>query len=325
VLVLLVLVVLVVSVLVLVCYCWWCNVACVSRSGSGKSTIISLIERFYDTQMPMPTTAEIQTLGHTDGHSDGADRKVPTPALAGEIDNVLDGGDTDSGRVLFNGTDVRSLNFVEYHRRIALVSQEPVLFAGTIASNIAYADPTLNSDDPRIMKAAKLANAHDFIMEFPEGYDTLVGERGVRLSGGQKQRVAIARALLVEPELLLLDEATSALDAESEHQVQAAIDGLMMKRSAIDPSAEVSFNGANTPKKSDLLGQAPAKAPANQRTVIVIAHRLSTVKDADIIVVLKGGQALAKGTHKQLMESCPTYQHLVKRQLQLSNRKDADQ
>lgn len=165
-------------------------------------------------------------------------------------------------------------------RKIALVSQEPVLFATTIAGNIAYGrDATLEE----IEEVARQANAHAFIAAFEEGYQTQVGERGVKLSGGQKQRVAIARALLMNPDILLLDEATSALDAESEHFVKEAIDRAM-----------------------------------KNRTVLVIAHRLSTVRNADQVLVIDKGQIVERGTHKDLLASEGVYKKLVLRQLSTS-------
>jgi ATP-binding cassette subfamily B (MDR/TAP) protein 1 len=165
---------------------------------------------------------------------------------------------------------------------MALVAQEPVLFDGTVRYNIAYGKGGTISEEA--MKAcASDANAHDFIMGFPEGYDTLVGERGVKLSGGQKQRIAIARALALEPRILLLDEATSALDAESEHIVQEAL--------------ETAMNG---------------------RTTMVIAHRLSTVKNADVVAVIDKGTLVERGTHEELlaMGSEGVYRALVERQLE---------
>jgi ATP-binding cassette subfamily B (MDR/TAP) protein 1 len=165
---------------------------------------------------------------------------------------------------------------------MALVAQEPVLFDGTVRYNIAYGKGGTISEEA--MKAcASDANAHDFIMGFPEGYDTLVGERGVKLSGGQKQRIAIARALALEPRILLLDEATSALDAESEHIVQEALEKAM-----------------------------------NGRTTMVIAHRLSTVKNADVVAVIDKGTLVERGTHEELlaMGSEGVYRALVERQLE---------
>ena len=145
---------------------------------------------------------------------------------------------------------------------------------------------TFTDDD--VITAAKQANAHDFIMEFKDGYDTQVGERGVQLSGGQKQRVAIARAILLNPEILLLDEATSALDAESEHLVQQALDALMVNR-----------------------------------TTLIIAHRLSTVRDADMVLVMDHGKIIERGTHDALVEKDDgVYRYLVQRQLQGGSSKD---
>lgn len=154
-----------------------------------------------------------------------------------------------------------------------------LISCAALAENIAYGRADISQE--LIEEAAKKANAHDFIMQFPEGYQTTVGERGVRLSGGQKQRVAIARAILKDPKILLLDEATSALDAESEHLVQKALDRLMQNR-----------------------------------TVLVIAHRLSTVKNADCVYVVNKGRVVENGTHDQLLAKDGLYKKLVLRQLQ---------
>uniref|UniRef100_A0A0B7ABZ5 ABC transporter domain-containing protein n=1 Tax=Arion vulgaris TaxID=1028688 RepID=A0A0B7ABZ5_9EUPU len=164
-----------------------------------------------------------------------------------------------------------------FRQQTAMVSQEPILFACSIRENIAYGREATMEE---VIDAAKQANAHDFVMQFEQGYDTLVGERGVRLSGGQKQRVAIARALIMDPTLLLLDEATSALDAESEHLVQEAIDRAM-----------------------------------KGRTVIVIAHRLCTVRNANKVIVIDKGQIAETGTHSELLSRPGVYKKLVLRQL----------
>jgi ABC transporter fused permease/ATP-binding protein len=164
-------------------------------------------------------------------------------------------------------------------RQVGVVSQEPILFATSIANNIRYGK--LDARDEQIEAAARAANAHDFVSGFPEGYDTLVGERGVRLSGGQKQRIAIARALLKDPAVLVLDEATSALDAESEHLVQEALERLM-----------------------------------TGRTTLVIAHRLSTVKAADRVVVLDDGKVAESGSHEELLALDGLYRRLVERQFE---------
>lgn len=186
--------------------------------------------------------------------------------------------DVDEGAVCIDGVDVRKLKLHDLRGRLAIVSQEPSLFSGTIADNIAWARPTASRDD--IEKAARLAHAHDFTSAFPQGYDTIVGERGVKLSGGQRQRLAIARALLADPGILILDEATSSLDGESEHLVHDALQTLM-----------------------------------KGRTTLVIAHRLSTVKDANRIVVLDKGQIVDVGRHSELLLRGGIYKNLVEHQL----------
>ncbi|XP_038053819.1 ABC transporter B family member 1-like [Patiria miniata] len=206
--------------------------ALVGPSGGGKSTIVNLIERFYE----------------------------PT-----------------SGSVKLDGVSLSELDPMFFRRKISMVSQEPSLFACSIKDNIAYGK---DATDEEIEQAARMANAHDFITSFEEGYKTLVGERGVRLSGGQKQRVAIARALIMDPKILLLDEATSALDAESEHLVQEAIDRAMVGR-----------------------------------TVLIIAHRLSTVRNASQVLVINHGRIAEKGTHDELVGKGGIYKKLVLRQL----------
>jgi ABC transporter fused permease/ATP-binding protein len=185
--------------------------------------------------------------------------------------------DPTGGRITLDGEDLRGLDPDWLRERVGVVSQEPVLFATTVDENIRYGRP--DASEAEVVAAATAANAHDFITAFPEGYATRVGERGVKLSGGQKQRVAIARALLKDPEVLILDEATSSLDAESEHLVQEALDRLMQGR-----------------------------------TTLVIAHRLSTVKGADRILVLDGGRVVQQGTHDELMDREGLYRQLVRRQ-----------
>jgi len=184
-----------------------------------------------------------------------------------------------AGRITLDGHDLRSLDPQIFRRNIGVVSQEPLLVGTTIAKNIAYG----RTDVPleKIIEYSKMANAHEFVSTFPDGYDTMVGERGLRLSGGQKQRIAIARALLLNPSVLLLDEATSALDAESEYLVKDALDKLM-----------------------------------KGRTVLVIAHRLSTVKNADQVCVVDKGIIIESGSHSELLEQGGLYKHLVQRQLQ---------
>lgn len=195
------------------------STALVGQSGSGKSTIIGLIERFYD---PI------------------------------------------RGSVKIDGRDIKAYNLRALRRHIGLVSQEPTLFAGTIRENIVYGTET--ASEAEIEDAARSANAHDFISNLKDGYDTWCGERGVQLSGGQKQRIAIARAILKNPAILLLDEATSALDSQSEKVVQEALDRVMIGR-----------------------------------TSVVVAHRLSTIQNCDLITVLEKGTVVEKGTHASLM------------------------
>ena len=187
--------------------------------------------------------------------------------------------DVISGRVVVDGVDVREQDIHQLRDRMAAVPQEIELFSGTIAENLRVAKA--EATETELVETCRAANAHDFIMSFPEGYDTIVGERGIKLSGGQRQRVAIARALLADPKLLILDEATSSLDAESEALVQAALEVLM-----------------------------------RDRTTVVIAHRLSTVRRADRLVVLAEGRIIEEGTHDELVAKKGLYSELYARQLQ---------
>jgi len=208
------------------------TVALVGPSGGGKSTVVSMIERFYD---PI------------------------------------------EGQVTLDNMSLKDLNVEWLRDQIGLVSQEPVLFDISIKENIAYG--AKNVTQGQIEEAAKMANAHDFIASFPNGYDTQVGDKGAQLSGGQKQRIAIARTLIKNPKILLLDEATSALDSESEFHVQTALDRLL---------------------------------ESTNRTTIVIAHRLSTIRDADMIAVVAGGKIVETGNHDELMKnSLGHYRRLV--------------
>jgi subfamily B ATP-binding cassette protein MsbA len=185
--------------------------------------------------------------------------------------------DPTSGAVLWDEIDLRDVSIASLRRQLALVTQETVLFNDTVRYNISYGRP--DATDEQIEDAARTAFAHDFIVELPNGYDTVIGERGIFLSGGQRQRLAIARAVLIDAPVLVLDEATSALDAESEQLVQRAIANLI-----------------------------------RDRTTIVIAHRLSTVRRADLIVVMERGQIIEQGTHAELLARGGQYQRLYELQ-----------
>jgi len=186
--------------------------------------------------------------------------------------------DATSGRVTVDGVDVRDLDQKSLRRKVGVALQETVLFSGTIRDNIRYGRPEAGEEE--VVVAAKAAQAHEFILGLPEGYDTQVGQRGVNLSGGQKQRIAIARALLIKPAILILDDSTSAVDVETEARIQEELDHLMQ-----------------------------------QSTTFVIAQRISTVLTADKILVLDDGQIVAEGTHRQLLASSPIYREIYDSQL----------
>jgi subfamily B ATP-binding cassette protein MsbA len=191
--------------------------------------------------------------------------------------------DVSGGQILIDDYDVRDVTLDSLRSQIGIVTQETVLFNDTVRNNIAYGQPHVSQN--QVEEAARAARAHEFIGGLTEGYNTMIGERGVRLSGGERQRIAIARAILKDAPILILDEATSALDAESESLVQAALANLM-----------------------------------KHRTVMVIAHRLSTIRRANRIVVLEDGRITAVGTHEDLLLASPTYQRLY--QLQFMDQPD---
>jgi ATP-binding cassette, subfamily B, bacterial len=211
-------------------------IALVGTSGSGKTTFVNLLPRFYDPQ---------------------------------------------SGDIFIDGVNIRDVTLNSLRRQIGIVPQETTMFSGTIAENIAFGQETF--DMQAVENAAKIANAHQFISQMPDGYYTVVGERGVNLSGGQRQRIAIARAVLLDPRILILDEATSALDSESEALVQEALERLM-----------------------------------EGRTVFVIAHRLSTVRKSDRILVLEKGQIVESGSHEELLDIQGRYANLYTKQFSVT-------
>jgi ATP-binding cassette subfamily B protein len=181
--------------------------------------------------------------------------------------------DVDSGEISIDGMDVRDVTLPSLRQSLGYVSQDTFLFYGTVEENITYG--TFDADREEVKRAARMAEAHDFIQKLPDGYDTMVGERGVKLSGGQRQRIAIARAILKDPEVLILDEATSDVDTETEMLIQRSLDRL-----------------------------------TEDRTTFAIAHRLSTIKDADQIVVVDDGRVAERGTHGELLGEDGLYAHL---------------
>jgi ATP-binding cassette subfamily B protein len=190
--------------------------------------------------------------------------------------------DPSEGVITIDGVDMRKVRVADLRSGLGIVLQEPFLFPGTISDNITYAKPDATPEE--IMRAAKAANAHDFIMRFPDGYDTQVGERGVKLSGGERQRLSIARAILHDPRILILDEATASVDTETEKQIQEAIARLI-----------------------------------KGRTTFAIAHRLSTLRNADRLVVMDKGKIAEMGTHEELMaKENGTFRRLVEMQTEIN-------
>jgi ABC-type multidrug transport system fused ATPase/permease subunit len=185
------------------------------------------------------------------------------------------------GRVLVDGHDLRGIQVASLRKQVAVVLQDTFLFNSTVRDNLLFGKPTATDDE--IVVAARAAYAHDFIMALPQGYDTEVGERGVKLSGGQKQRLALARAILADPRILILDEATSSVDAEAEYLIQQALESVLAGR-----------------------------------TALVIAHRLSTIRNADKIIALEDGRIAEVGDHHELMRHGGLYSQLYRRQLELA-------
>jgi ABC-type multidrug transport system fused ATPase/permease subunit len=204
------------------------TVALIGHTGSGKTTLASLVPRFYDVS---------------------------------------------GGRVLVDGADVRDLGVTSLRRSIGIVAQDPFLFSASVRENIAFGAPAAGDDE--VERAARLAQAHDFIAELPDGYETVIGERGITLSGGQRQRIAIARALILDPRVLILDDATASVDATTEARIRLGLREAM-----------------------------------RGRTTLIIAHRLSTIALADELVVLDRGRIAGRGTHDELLETNRVYQEI---------------
>jgi ABC-type multidrug transport system fused ATPase/permease subunit len=204
------------------------TVALIGHTGSGKTTLASLVPRFYDVSQ---------------------------------------------GRVSIDGVDVRNVRLASLRRAIGIVAQDPFLFSATVRENIAFGAPDAGDED--VVRAARLAQAHEFIDELPDGYDTVVGERGITLSGGQRQRIAIARALILDPRVLILDDATASVDATTEARIRLGLREAM-----------------------------------KGRTTLIVAHRLSTLALADELVVLDRGRIAAHGSQAELLEGSPVFREI---------------
>lgn len=239
---------------------------------------------FQKVSFQYPTRSDIQVLHQVDFHIEPG-QKVALVGHSGAgkstiIQLLMRFYKVNSGSITVDKRDIDQYQLHQYRQQIGIVPQEVILFGGSIKENIAYGKLTASEDE--IIDAARKANAYDFINSFPEGFETKVGERGVKLSGGQRQRIAIARAILKNPKILILDEATSSLDAESESLVQEALDQLM-----------------------------------KDRTTIIIAHRLATIRKVDKIYVLNEGTIIESGTHDELLSQKGDYSNLVKLQLEM--------
>jgi len=237
--------------------------------------------RFDDVIFAYPTRPEVVALGPVSFSIDPGERvALVGPSGAGKstiFALLLRFYDPRAGRILIDGADIRHCTLEDLRGAIALVPQDPVIFAASVAENVRFGRPDATLDEVRA--ACVAAHAMDFIGQLPEGFDTDLGERGVKLSGGQRQRISIARAILADRPILLLDEATSSLDAESERQVAAALEQL-----------------------------------ARGRTTLVIAHRLATVRNADRIIVMERGAIHSVGTHQELLRADGLYAHLARLQ-----------
>lgn len=247
--------------------------ALVGSSGSGKSTILSLVLNFIH-----PTrNADAQGNADGQGNADAPSARLETNPQTDEGVRVPDNGVRVPGRILIDGKDLRTVRLRDYRRHLGVVLQDNFLFDGTILDNIRFSNPEASL--AQVKQMCRVANADEFIEKFPNGYDTIVGERGVKLSGGQRQRIAIARALLADPRILILDEATSSLDSESEALIQEGLNNLR-----------------------------------RGRTTFVIAHRLSTIRSADQILVVEAGEIVERGTHDELIALNGRYKQLYDKQ-----------
>ena len=254
------------------------------NQGRGDKTSVEIrfraVHFAYQSRLETPAISDVNFSAKS-----GRKLAIVGPSGAGKstlFHLLLGFYEPQSGQIFLNDVPLSDMRLDDIRKHIAIVPQDPVLFSASLAENIAFSRPDASREE--IITAAKQAEADSFISELSLGYDTLVGEKGVRLSGGQRQRIAIARAILRNPDILLLDEATSALDSVSEAAIQNALSRLMQGR-----------------------------------TSLVIAHRLSTIMDADQILLMNKGQIIATGTHESLIESSPLYQQLAAQQFKVSS------